>query len=390
MLPYPKVLTEDQTLDRALAGMCVARYGDGELNLALGGACIFQKPNNVLAAELKKILVRPRKNLLVCIPNIEAPTKASWKRYGEARYRGLYTDGPYGSAFISRPDSATWIDTPEYWAKLSLLWQGKHVTLVKGTDASIRPEQLDAASVRIIHGPGEDAFAEIDRIDREIGSPRGPVLLCLGPTATVLAHRLSLRKVQGLDLGHVGRYMRHRGAYAIKPADLASAHYRDQIRQLHARGGWGGHGASHADQVLAFAAELGAKTVLDYGCGQATLQKAVHPALKVQNYDPGVPKRAALPKPEDLVVATDVLEHIEPEALDAVLRHISLLAGKGAFLVISCQPARETLPDGRNAHLSVHDETWWWQRFQTAVSAGDWSFVKVVAFSKGIRVWLTK
>lgn len=387
---YPRVLSEDETLDRALAGASLARYGDGELNLALGGTCIFQRPNPVLAATLRKILQGSRPGLLVCIPNIEAPTKTSWRRYGEQRYRDLYTDGPYGSAFISRPDSAPWIDNAEYWARLETLWKGKHVTLVKGTDASIRPEQLDAHDVRIISGPGEDAFTDIDRIDAEIGTPDGPVLLCLGPTATVLAWRLERRGVHALDLGHVGRYMRHRGAYAIDPVALASAHYREQLKQLHAHGGWGGHGASHAAEVLAFAKELKAGTVLDYGCGQATLQKALHPRLKVQNYDPGIRQYAALPKPEDLVVATDVLEHIEPEALDTVLTHISLLAGKGAFLVISCQPARERLPDGRNAHLSVHPAEWWETRMALALHHGEWSNVRSQVFSKGVRIWLTK
>lgn len=388
-MSYPRVLSEDETLDRALAGDCLARYGDGELSLALGGDCIFQKRNAVLANELRKILVRPRPNLLVCIPNCAAPTKKAWAKYADANYTRLYAaDQTYGSAFISRPDSAPWIDRPDYWEKLAGLWRGKHVTLVRGTDVSLRAETLDAASVRIIHGPGEDAWTEIDRIDDDIGTPGGPVLLCLGPAATVLAWRLSRRGVHALDLGHVGLYLRHTGAYAIKPDDLTSAAYREQLRLLHARETWGEHGATHAAAVVACAHHLSAGSLLDYGCGRATLGKAVHTLdknIKVQIYDPGVAHRDGPPKPADLIVATDVLEHCEPDKLDAVLRHIFLLTVKGAYFTISCEPARETLPDGRNAHLIVESPAWWLGK----ISELPWTVVSHDT-KKGVRVWLKK
>lgn len=384
-MPYPRVLSEDDTVSAALAGKCIARYGDGELNLALGGTCIFQRPNPVLAHELRKILVRPRPNLVVCIPNIEAPTKASWKRYGDRQYANLYGAGMvYGSAFISRPDSAPWIDNDAYWDRLETIWRGKDVTLVIGTDVSLRPEQIDAKSLRVIQGPGADAFSQIDRIDAEIGNPAGPVLLCLGPTATVLAWRLSKRKIQGIDLGHVGLYMRHRGAYAFAPEQLASVGYRVQIIRLHEEREWGQHGASHAPMIRAFLEELGGASVVDYGCGTGTLKRAL-PGIKTQLYDPGLVKFRAMPKPADVVVATDVLEHIEPDKLDAVLRHISLLAIKGVYLTISCTPARESLPDGRNAHLSVHQPAWWLDK----LSGFDWTIARH-ELRKGIVVWLKK
>jgi len=382
---YPDVYSEDETLDRALDGMPIARFGDGELSLALGGDCIFQDRNAVLSRELRKMLQRPRHNLLICIPNIEAPTKRSWKKYGEQRFRGLYTDGPYGSAFITRPDSAPWIDRPDYWEKMRGLWRGKDVVLVKGTEVSLRESQLDdARSVRVVTGPGKNAFTDIDRIDWEIGTPTGPVILCLGPTATILAWRLSRRNVRGIDLGHVGLYMRHVGAYAIKPEDLASPAYVEQLRDLHARQKWGHHGASHAPEILAFAHSQGMQTVLDYGCGEGTLARAV-PTLKVQTYDPGVPHKDGIAKPADLIVATDVLEHVEPDKLNAVLRHIWLLAGKGAFLSISCQPARELLPDGRNAHLSIHTPECWLEKLETY----GWGLYRF-DYHKGLRAWLTK
>ena len=61
----------------------------------------------------------------------------------------------------------------------------------------------------------------------------------------------------------------------------------------------------------------------------------------------------------DMVVCTDVLEHVEPAKLDAVLDHIWRLTGRVAYFVIDTRPANAILPDGRNAHLSLHDH-WWW------------------------------
>lgn len=386
MKPYPPVLTEDATLDAALSGKCIARYGDGELNLALGGDCVFQRRNAVLASELKKILVRPRPNLLVCIPNCAAPTKRAWRRYTEARYTDLYANLQYGSAFISRPDSAPWIDRADYWDRLKALWIGKDVTLVAGSTVSLTPDDLAGAkSVRVVVGPAEDAWEHVDVIDAAIGTPPGPVILCLGPTATVLAWRLSKRNVHAIDLGHVGLYLRHVGAYAQPPEAFATPGYVEQLRLLHHHQAWGHHGASHAPMVRAFMDKIGAKTVLDYGCGQATLQAALKP-VKVQLYDPGVVHRDGLPKPADLIVCTDVLEHVEPECLEAVLRHIFLLADKGAYLSISCQRARETLPDGRNAHLIVQPPEWWMHR---VFNSAPWD-IDHVEKVKGIRIWLKK
>jgi hypothetical protein len=74
---------------------------------------------------------------------------------------------------------------------------------------------------------------------------------------------------------------------------------------------------------------------------------------RVMGYDPGIPGRESMPKPVDLVVSTDALEHVEPAKIDAVLDHIFRLAGKAAYLVIATRPAKALLPDGSNAHKIV-------------------------------------
>jgi hypothetical protein len=358
-----KVLSEEETLDLALAGASLSRFGDGELKLALGRDCVSQKADPKLAIELRRILKGPAgSGALVCIPNYGAtPRTDVWDRYATPQHTALFGPGPYGSAFVSRPDSAPWIDTPDYWAKVELLWTDKDVTLVLGDETkSLRVETLrTAAGVRLVKGPRRDAYADIAAIEAEIGTPAGPVLLCLGPTATVLAARLAAKGVHALDLGHIGTFMRHAGAYRFQAQELVSPSYRQQLALKHRQRRWGKDGHSHAGEVLAFAAELEAGAILDYGCGCGTLKAAVEPQIRVFEYDPGIPGKDGLPKPQDLVVCTDVLEHIEPEKLEAVLEHLHRLAGKGAYVLIATSPAREILPDGRNAHLIVKPPEWW-------------------------------
>ena len=384
---YPSVLTEDETLDRALAGASLARYGDGELKLCMGGTAKSQGRHPVLQKELRAILSKPGP-ALPCIPNTYSggPKEKGWAKYSRGRFLPLFGLKTYGSAFVTRPDSAPWIDRPEYWAKVRRLWQGRDVTLVIGDRKSLREENLepDVRTLRMIHGPHTDAYREIDDIEERIGTPDGPVLLCLGATATVLAHRLAAKGVHAIDLGHIGMFMRRLGAYAYRREDLCSDEYRAQLAQVLENDRNWKSGYTHAETVAAFADDLGAKSILDYGCGQGTLREAL-PERTVWEYDPGVERKAVLPKPADLVVCTDVLEHVEPSKLHNVLAHLYSMTERGAFLVIATGTSSVKLPDGRDSHLTVEKPKWWLDKLEKF----DWRIVRQ-STNKGLWVWLKK
>lgn len=383
---YPTILSEDVTLEHA-SRVSIARFGDGEWRCAIGGGCTSQRPDPNLARELQGILLRPAE-CLVCLPNVfnGCPRKESWIRYTEERYVKYCGAKTYGSAFITRPDNAPWIDRPDYWAKVRSLWTGVDVVLVVGDKKSVTTEMIGAAalSVREVLGPRQHAYAEIDRIETEIGRTSARVLLCLGTTATVLAYRLARKGLHAIDLGHIGMFMKHAGAYRYAQDDVASPGYRATLTAMHRREEWGIDGASHAPEVEAIAAAIDAKTILDYGCGRMTLAPKMAPR-RVSGYDPGIPERASMPKPCELVVCTDVLEHVEPDKLDAVLDHIFNLTGKAAYFVISTRPARAILPDGRNAHICLHDPEWWLEKL-TAVG---WVIYKSEG-RKAFNVWARK
>ena len=136
--------------------------------------------------------------------------------------------------------------------------------------------------------------------------------------------------------------------------------------------------------------ENNSKTLLDYGCGKAIpyskkecksigLKKPVQELCNLDSfalYDPAYPKYSKLTKKKyDIVVCTDVMEHIAEQDIDWVLKDILSHSKKAVFLNISCQPALKHFKEGKfkgqNVHVSVFHGTWWsdkvkniWNDFQ--------------------------
>jgi hypothetical protein len=139
---------------------------------------------------------------------------------------------------------------------------------------------------------------------------------------------------------------------------LITDEYRKLNEKLHETNkGYGTSGHKWAQTIAGFAKMVGTTDVLDYGCGKSTLAQNL--PFTINQYDPAVAKYSADPEPADILVCTDVLEHIEPDLIDNVLEHIYNKTKKACFLVIANRPAKKTLEDGRNAHLIQKDEEWW-------------------------------
>lgn len=134
--------------------------------------------------------------------------------------------------------------------------------------------------------------------------------------------------------------------------DLISEGYRDLLHKMHVKQKNFGMGSKRRREYIL---SLGYEDILDYGCGKGKLGLG-------RKYDPAIPDFAQDPEPADLVVCTDVLEHIEPDKLDNVLAHIKSKTKKYAYFTIGCAPAAKKLPDGRNAHLIVKPPSWWLEK----------------------------
>ncbi len=207
---WPTVLSEEETLRLVVEeGRSLARYGDGEFKLCHGGSIKSQVFDPALGKRLREILLSSG-DCIVGIPNLRMPTKPFWDQFRVPKITALFDmNRVYGSAFVSRPDSAPWIHTPAYWQRVESLWKGRSVTLVRGSGKSLTAAILtpSAASVKEILCPRQNAWADRAALLEQIGRPER-VLLCCGPTATVLAVELAARGVQAVDLGHIGMWFK--------------------------------------------------------------------------------------------------------------------------------------------------------------------------------------
>lgn len=162
---------------------------------------------------------------------------------------------------------------------------------------------------------------------------------------------------------------------------LISDNYRELNAEIHRNSAiWGTIPMENIRIIKGLCEKTKIESILDYGCGKGRLGKVIS---CVQSYDPGVPEFSAPPQPADLVVCTSVLEHIEPECLDAVLDNLQFLTWKMIYLVVATEiDSEHWLSDGRNAHLITESWEWWlpkltarWKLQNLWVGDGAFSFV---------------
>lgn len=148
-----------------------------------------------------------------------------------------------------------------------------------------------------------------------------------------------------------------------------TAEYLDLNARAHeAMPDYGRNGSRWAGRVLELLGRSGSVTVLDYGCGKGSLASSL-PGVSVAEYDPAIPGKDADPQAADLVVCTDVLEHVEPECLQDVLDHLDRLARKALLVNVTLVTGRRRLPDGTPAHRLVRDADFWRSQLQRF---GEW------------------
>jgi len=144
-----------------------------------------------------------------------------------------------------------------------------------------------------------------------------------------------------------------------------SDEYLEQQKELHRNPNYGVASLQYAPLVIQLADTVKAKSISDYGAGKCNLQKKMKELGRSEfeyfPYDPVFPEYGP-PKAAELVCCIDVLEHIEPDCLDAVLDDLRGIVKLVGLLTVHTGPAQKILPDGRNAHLIQKPPSWWLPR----------------------------
>ena len=148
---------------------------------------------------------------------------------------------------------------------------------------------------------------------------------------------------------------------------VISAAYRAMQAKLHAENPNYGLASVHFAPLVAQVARAnGVRQLLDYGAGKGRLAETLPQHLKepvvVTPYDPAIEAWSATPQPADMVTCIDVLEHIEPDCLDAVLDDLKRVTRRIGLFTVHTGPAVKVLADGRNAHLIQQPPSWWLPR----------------------------
>ncbi|KKN32980.1 hypothetical protein LCGC14_0808520 [marine sediment metagenome] len=158
--------------------------------------------------------------------------------------------------------------------------------------------------------------------------------------------------------------------------------YQAELRKQHEeRGHWGSSAVRYGagDDITVILNKKiyrGIKTVLDYGCGQGTLGDFIREnapgRVKWFEYDPGIPGKDVKPEGQfDLVLTTDVLEHVEPHLLDETIAELASLTRLVMYNNIPNTPAGSDFITGpyvgQNLHLIVESPEWWHEKINGIV-----------------------
>lgn len=147
--------------------------------------------------------------------------------------------------------------------------------------------------------------------------------------------------------------------------DMISSEYKKMISDINGTENFGKR-KKIPKFLESFISTVEVKSIIDFGCGVGNLITTLserYPDKTISGYDPGNEIYNTMPNNTfDLLVSTDVLEHIEPEFLDKTLEFLSSKS-QYVYHLIALEPSSVTLPDGRNAHLILESPSWWKNKF---------------------------
>ncbi len=221
----PPDLYEDEELFELLINQrkSLTRFGDGEIQWMFGIAKGYfgQLNNKELSRELNNIILSNNESLIICVPGFFDEMKdysrnriisrnahlfSNYHRWNQVLSRRKYGDALITRVYNGRKNIQQAAFLFEQWKSV---FSRRDIIVIEGKDTKfgVGNDLLnDAKSVRRIIGPSENAYErknDILKAIRELYTEDVLVLLCLGPTATVLSENICRDGFQALDIGHL-------------------------------------------------------------------------------------------------------------------------------------------------------------------------------------------
>lgn len=224
-----RIMSPERTIKYIQKTNCsIARFGDGEFDLLYQKRDLnFQVTSDALSGALREVLDSNNPNLLLCVPGVFNSIRGTnyhaamfWSHWAIQENRRhsivelIHSCGKsnylFGDAQITRPyiDWASTKRARKIFPQLKQLWYGKDILIVEGEKTRLGVGNdlfSDVKSIKRILCPAVNAFTFCEDIFRTVlhFHQNELIVLALGPTATVLAAKLSECGLQALDLGHV-------------------------------------------------------------------------------------------------------------------------------------------------------------------------------------------
>lgn len=201
----------------------LARYGDGELNIMMGGDIHFQEYDLRLANRLRAILVSSdNPSLEIGIPlaintvdGYRKEVQDFWNmNMSTGRMHWVRLCGRKRS-FLNASLTRCYIDYEEknnskvWFEKLTHLWDGLKILIVEGDTSRLGVGNSlfsNTNSIGRIICPSKNAWSFYDSIRTSVekyAKEYDLILASLGPTATVLADDISRGGFRIVDIGHL-------------------------------------------------------------------------------------------------------------------------------------------------------------------------------------------
>lgn len=222
-----RVMSTADTIKKLQDGASIARFGDGEYQLALYeecGWCPFQKNSPRLQQRLMEILKSdPIPGLLIGVVGMTRPARNDKVNkvdfnmhidFLQRRFAYLFPllmrRRDWGNAMITRPYGMGGVPLGEY----KKIWNNRNVVFITGVKGRLEFDDPvvfgNLKSAQVLEIPHEHAFEKYDEILTAARKyPKDTLfLIAAGPTATVLAYDLHFAGYQAIDIGHITASLR--------------------------------------------------------------------------------------------------------------------------------------------------------------------------------------